>query len=569
MAGAADQAEARQHQAAARRSLAQLTLADTLLKAGQFEPAKREYQKLANLSEAPDHHRWEARSRLEEIKRRQAGLPARDPNSSRVTPPPLPRAGQVFYVSPSGDDANPGTEDGPFASLEGARDAMRSLRKRGPIPEGGFLVVVQGGEYRLTQTFALGAEDSGTEQSPIVYRAAHGQRPRFTGGVHLSGFKPVRDAQALSRLPRESAAKVLELDLRSAGVTHLLPLVLGGFASGRGFRTHPAHEVFFNGKALRLARGPNEGFLRIAAVAIKDGTKGYDRQGSKIGKFFYQGDLPKRWLAEPDLLLYGYWFWDWADSYERVAGIDPDQRLITLAEPYHTYGYSVGAPFYAINALSELDLPGEYYLDRRNLRLFLYPPSDPATATVDLSLFPGPMARLEEVSHTRFERLTWELGCGDGIIVTGGSNCLFAGCVVRRLAGNGIEIHGGRHHGLLSCDIGSLGRGGTVISGGDRSTLTRGEHFVENCDIYDLSRIDHTYTPAVLLEGVGNRVAHNRQHEVLSSAMRVEGNDHTIEFNEVFNAVIESDDQGAADMFGNPTYRGNVYRFNYWHHIGN
>jgi hypothetical protein len=33
--------------------------------------------------------------------------------------------------------------------------------------------------------------------------------------------------------------------------------------------------------------------------------------------------------------------------------------------------------------------------------------------------------------------------------------------------------------------------------------------------------------------------------------------------------VLESDDQGAVDMFGNPTYRGNVYRYNYWHHLGN
>ncbi len=561
-ARAADQSQARE-------SLAQLAAADTLLRAGQLDDAKRQYQKLANLSEAPEHHRWEARCRLEEIGRRQAGLPARDPNSSRVQLSPLPRAGQVFHVSPAGDDANPGTQDKPFATLEGARDAIRLLKKRAPLPDGGVAVLVHGGEYRVTQTFILGTEDSGTRESPVVYQAAPGEAPRFTGGVHLGGFGPVRDAEALNRLPRETAGKVLELDLRSAGVTRLLPLVLGGFASGRGFGTHPAHEVFFNGKALRLARGPNEGFLRVAGVAVKDGTKGYDREGSKTGKFFYEGDLPKRWVGEPDLLLYGYWFWDWADSYERVAAIDPEKRLITLAEPYHTYGYSVGAPFYALNALSELDQPGEYYLDRRSLRLFLYPPSDPAAATVDLSLFPGPMARLENVSHARFERLTWELGCGDGIIVTGGSNCLFAGCVVRQMAGNGVEIHGGRRHGLLSCDIYSMGRGGTVISGGDRRTLTPGEHFVENCDIHDLSRIDHTYTPAVLLEGVGNRLAHNRQHDVLSSAMRVEGNDHTIEFNEVFNAVLESDDQGAVDMFGNPTFRGNVYRFNYWHHIGN
>ena len=169
----------------------------------------------------------------------------------------------------------------------------------------------------------------------------------------------------------------------------------------------------------------------------------------------------------------------------------------------------------------------------------------------------------------RFEGLRWELGSADGLKIEGGTNCVFTGCTVRHFAGNGVEIQGGRKHGLLSCNLHSMGRGGAVVSGGSRQTLAPGGHFIENCDIHTLSRIDHTYTPAILLEGVGNRIAHNRLHDILSSAMRVEGNDHQIEYNEIFNAVLESDDQGGADMFGNPTYRGNVYRFNYWHHIGN
>jgi hypothetical protein len=168
-----------------------------------------------------------------------------------------------------------------------------------------------------------------------------------------------------------------------------------------------------------------------------------------------------------------------------------------------------------------------------------------------------------------FEGLTWELGSADAIKASGGNHVQFAGCKIRHFAGNGLEIRGGQNHRVLSCDIWSMGRGGVTISGGNRKTLTPGNHVVENCDIHDLSRIDHTYTPAIILEGVGHRVAHNRLHDVLSSALRVGGNDHVIEFNEVFNAVLESDDQGGADMFGTPTFRGNVYRFNYWHHIGN
>jgi hypothetical protein len=92
---------------------------------------------------------------------------------------------------------------------------------------------------------------------------------------------------------------------------------------------------------------------------------------------------------------------------------------------------------------------------------------------------------------------------------------------------------------------------------------------VENCHIHHLSRIDHTYTPGILLDGVGHRIAHNLIHDVASSAMRVGGNDHLVEFNEVHRVVLESDDQGGVDMWGNATYRGNVFRHNYWHHMGN
>ena len=140
---------------------------------------------------------------------------------------------------------------------------------------------------------------------------------------------------------------------------------------------------------------------------------------------------------------------------------------------------------------------------------------------------------------------------------------------MRYCGGNGVEIQGGNSHGLLSCDIYSMGRGGAVIAGGDRKTLTPGGHFVENCHIHDLSRIDHTYTPAVKMTGVGNRIAHNLMHDIPSSAINLGGNGHVVEFNEVHHVVVESDDQGGVDMFGNPTFRGNIFRYNYWHHIGN
>lgn len=465
-----------------------------------------------------------------------------------------------LYVSASGSDANPGHASRPFATLERARAAARAHR-------GEKVVVEICGRFDVKAPFDLGAEDSGTADAPVVYRG--GKAAVFRGGVRVTDFSEVTDAGVLARLPEAARGKAVEADLQVYGVKDLAPLVLGGFASGNGFVTHPVIELFFNGEAQPMARYPNEGMLHVADVAVPDDHKLHGMAGSRTGRIVYEGDRPVRWQDEPDAMLYGYWFFDWADSYERITGIDTEKREIELAAPYHRYGYRKGQRYYALNLLSEMDMPGEWYLDRENARLYLYPPGDLDTAVVEVSIFPSPMLRLTDVSHVRFEGLTWELGAGDAIAVKGGRGCVFAGCTVRRFGGNGIAITGGQKHAVVSCDIYSMGRGGAIIQGGDRKTLEAGGHVVENCAIHHLSRIDHTYTPAVLVGGVGQRVAHNRMYHINSSAVRLGGNDHVVEYNEVHDVLLESDDQGGADMWGNATYRGNVYRYNYWHHIGN
>jgi hypothetical protein len=496
---------------------------------------------------------------------------ASDPRAQRTAPPIIAPAARAFHVATTGSDANPGDETRPFATLEAARDAIRQLKQAGPLPSGGVVVWIRGGEYRVEDTFQLTSEDSGTAEAPIVFAAKTGERPIFTGGVRLAGFQPVQDTTVQARWTESTRDKVQVLDLAAAGITNLMALELGGFGSGRGFRTHPQIELFFNDVPMTLARWPNKGFVQTGPVLGPETLRASwgGIRGTPEGRFRFDDERLGRWREESDVWLFGYWYWDWADSYERVETIDFEAREITLAQPWHRYGFRTGQRFLALNVLAEIDQPGEWYLDRDNLRLYLYPPADLTNARVELSLTHFPMARLEDVSHVRFEGLTWELGGADGLLVRGGEGVLIAGCTIRKLAGNGVEFRGGQRHGLLSCDIHTLGRGGAVVAGGDRKTLAAGGHFVENCLFHDLGRIDRTYTPAVWMDGVGNRIAFNRMRHLPSSAIRLNGNEHTVEFNEIHHVVLESDDQGAIDMWGNATYRGNVIRYNFWHHIGN
>ncbi|UCE47524.1 MAG: right-handed parallel beta-helix repeat-containing protein, partial [Phycisphaerales bacterium] len=292
-------------------------------------------------------------------------------------------------------------------------------------------------------------------------------------------------------------------------------------------------------------------------------------EGCRDGKFGYVEDRPNHWLDEPDVRLYGYWFWDWFEEFQEVASIDPDARTFTLSEPYSRYGYRKNQRYYVLNVFRELDVEGEWYLDRRTATIYWLAPDGPdvSRAQTVLSMFDQPFITMTDVEHVVLRGLTLQEGRGNGIHIHGGSDCLVANCTIRRLGGDAIVVEGGQHHGILGCTMHTLGCGGTRVAGGDHQTLTPGRHFVENCRVFDISRLKRTYAPAVHLDGCGNRIAHNLFENIPSSALRIEGNDHLIELNIIRNVVRESDDQGGLDMYGNPLYRGVVIRWNLWSDI--
>lgn len=535
------------------RSLAKLRVIQCQLRLNQFDLAKNACEELRGMTNVPPHHVWEAEEILKRAERMRAGLPARDPMESRVKVAEVPEPGVTLYVAPNGDDGGDGTVEAPFKTLQ------RALEAGSGVPAGGVKICLREGVYPLSEGVKIVAGMSGGEDGPLVICSYPGERARLSGGKAVTGFRPAEDASILARLPEEARGKVLVADLKSQGITEYGTPQFRGFGCG----SKSSVELFVDGKPMQPARWPNEGFVKTGKVLDPGALR--ENRG---GVFEYEGDRPARWTQARDIWLYGYWYYDWADNAIGVASVDPASHQIRTTQTC-TYGIKEGQSYYAFNLLEEIDVPGEWYLDREAGLLYLCPPSDLSKAEVELSILKEPLIQMDGVSHVRLERLTFELGAGDGIVINDGEDCLVAGCELRRLGASGVTISGGHGCGVLGCDMHTLGRGGVVMIGGERKTLTPGNHFVENCHIYDFSRIDRTYTPAVQIEGVGNRIAHNRFHDTPCHAMRLEGNDHVVELNEVHDVVRESDDQGGIDLFLNPSYRGNVIRYNYWHDIGN
>jgi hypothetical protein len=444
--------------------------------------------------------------------------------------------------------------DGPFATLERARDEIRKMKKAGALPAGGVTVEVRGGVYERQRPFELTAEDAGTADAPIVYRARRGEEVRFVGGKAVTGWKPVTDPAVLSRLDESVRGKVLQADLRALGITNF------------GQVTTDRLELFFQDKPMTLSRWPNEGFVRIVDVLGKTPVDVRGTKGTVEGVFTYDGDRPKRWTGEKDIWVHGYWFWDWSDQRQKIQSIDIEKRILSVAPPYHTYGYRKGQWFYALNVLAELDAPGEWYLDRETGVLYFYPPAPIERGKAVVSILPT-LVTMKETSHVTLRGFTLEAARGTAITMAGGTQNQIVGCTIRNVGSLAVRVDGGTQNAVIGCDIYATGDGGIVLSGGDRKTLTPAGHLAENNHIHDYGRWNRMYTPAMALNGVGNRAAHNLIHDAPHQAMAFSGNDHLIEFNEIHNVCTESNDAGAIYSGRDWTWRGTVIRYNYFHHI--
>ena len=82
-----------------------------------------------------------------------------------AAPGPAPGAEGKLYVSPSGDDANSGTAEKPWRSLQKAAEAVRP----------GDTVIVADGVYTAaaTEECVVTVRRGGTADQPIVFRAEH------------------------------------------------------------------------------------------------------------------------------------------------------------------------------------------------------------------------------------------------------------------------------------------------------------------------------------------------------------------------------------------------------------
>lgn len=253
-----------------------------------------------------------------------------------------------FFVSPQGKDAwsgkraEPGEEDGPFATVVRARNAIRQLLKTQKNPRA-LQVVLRGGTYYLDSPLEFGPEDSGTEQAPVTYAAAPGEK------VVLSGGRRIGNGQ----WGEVNGHKAWMVDI---------PEVKAG--------TWRFRQLFVNDERRPRTRLPKRGEYHIESLPGYTG----DFLRSPTKQFVYApGDLVPSWRNLQDVEVVG--ITRWLDNRLPIESISAETRTVTFDRPSLFALASGNRPgvYWVENVFEALDTPSQWYLDRPDGVLYYLP----------------------------------------------------------------------------------------------------------------------------------------------------------------------------------------------------
>lgn len=515
-----------------------------------------------------------------------------------------------IYVAPWGDDSNDASFGSPLLTLEAARDKIRDSQ----IAKGGVTVYIRGGEYKRDKVFSLTSADSGNAEKPIVYKAYAEEKPVFTQGKELkmSGAKKVSDAEILKSLATDDAREHLyEFNLADFGIYSLDAQDYVGKYTGNinswiaklkkdGKTTPdevpllPTNEVFYDNSPMTVARYPNgdrwlsirkeESVINNGAVPRywEENMQGYanyvpeeNRDINDCFTFKYEDENPeymKRWQNAADAKMFGFWYHSWATQSVGIKSVDVQNGTITSDIPSY-FGLRTDAndyaKYYVFNLIEELDTPGEYYLDRANLKLYFYR-SDDMTTDKSLYISDG-MYSFVNIGGAKFvtlEGLDFNIGRSTGISVNS-SNVTIKNCNVRNLSGNAMSVTG-ENNLVEDCKILNTDGGISISSSsgyGYKNGFKHSNSMVKNCVIENFSRRNLVYTNGITLSGVGNSAINNTLSNSYHMAVGISGQDNLFEGNEIYNVCHHATDAAAVYFGRSWVNRGNMVVGNYIHDI--
>lgn len=424
-----------------------------------------------------------------------------------------------LYVSPNGDDANPGTAELPLATI-GAALALVRRQSNKPV------VYLRGGTYELQSPLVLTAEDSGLSLQGVSCETAI-----VSGGHSITGWKKVSD------------------QIWQASTSFLF------------------HQMFVDGQ--RLERARTRGFMQVDGLV---------NNAYPISFKFHSGDLSPRWAGAEIVLLQ-----TWGEDRLPIETVDTNTLTVTLRNSMVPWMLEANARYYVESASDLVRFPGQWYLDEQKhvVSYMPRPGEDPSKQQITGSNLER-LVTVNGASNLTFSGLTfsytdWKISdkgyvnrqtgfdlraaiegeAAQGVQMT---NNRF-----EHLGENVAHFFGGSQHIVFdknqSSDIGGggvwLGDGCTDIAANPNAALAG----IPDCDWYATPTADNEITRNVVRD-IGQVFPASAGIGILQSS------NNRVCSNEVFNTYQTAISVGWTWGYGRSLAHDNLIAFNHVHDIG-
>jgi len=470
--------------------------------------------------------------------------------------------GKDYYISPDGSDDNPGTKDAPFATLDKARD---QIFEDGIAGKETVTVHLFDGYYFLDETFKLHSKNSGTISYPVIYQAENNGKVIVSGAVVLEDLKWKKHKNGIYRA-----------------------VIPEKFLKNNAF-----DELWLDDMKLDMARYPNN-----AGDTLFGGITSLDILESRAGNYRYPTTG----------FIHALHNNRWGSVHYRITGIS-EEGLEMEGAWQHNLRPSMRENVVMIeNIFEELDHPGEWYLDRNTGMLYVYPPVDAdlndatpyAVNLKNLVQFEGneedPVKYIDiygiEFRHARrvfmdeYEPLLrgdWSIQRSAAVFMEGTENCIIRDCFFNQLGGNGVFMSNyNRYSSVIECRFEKLGESAVCFVGnytctrsnpinfsntvdyneGDSIPGANGSDYpafckMGGCLVFAIGRVGKQTAGAFVSMSENITISHNTIYHVPRSGITI--NDgcwggHVLEYNHIFNTVMETGDHGPFNSWGRDRY---------------
>ena len=369
-----------------------------------------------------------------------------------------------IYVSPNGNNNNPGTRNQPLESILVAKEMAVNIIESGNENE--VNIWLDDGIYKVSNPLKFEPLKTESKNAKLSFKAEKDANPVISGGIEISDWIKNKDGFWESKLPQK----------------------LNG---DKGFR-----ELFINGDRAVRARFPNEGYLNVKKV-------GADR---RTNFFFKKGDFPIPGNVKNVELVFLH---DWSISRIAVKEINIKNDNLTAVDTIGTTsldffrldGWEPNPRYFLENAIEFLDADNEWFYNSSEQKLFLKLPEkqNPNELNITIPVSSG-LIQLKgkenvPLKNIHFEGITFsksawnipEIGyCGvqachydprplrigwavvpAAVYAEWVENCTFKNCKFENLGGSGLWLAAGSKKCWVSnCDFTDISGNGIMIGEG-------------------------------------------------------------------------------------------------------